>query len=170
MQALDAPPSAAQAGVARHPAASDRKFAASLTKLTNWRRRATATPPPAGLPAVNRCRNRDLRGDHACAAAPWHSRCDMARRGAATAAQAQTSCGSAAPSHRIPRCILGEESNVDADSRRQVVRSQRRGSGPARCALLVALIALVAIVAVEAAGNSVATIFQSIADELAAAA
>ena len=37
-------------------------------------------------------------------------------------------------------------------------------------ALLVALIALVAIVAVEAAGGSVSTIFQSIADELADAA
>ncbi len=37
-------------------------------------------------------------------------------------------------------------------------------------ALLVALIALVAIVAVTAAGGSVATIFQSIADKLAAAA
>jgi pilus assembly protein Flp/PilA len=33
-------------------------------------------------------------------------------------------------------------------------------------ALLVALIALVAIVAVEAAGGSVSTIFQNIADEL----
>jgi pilus assembly protein Flp/PilA len=37
-------------------------------------------------------------------------------------------------------------------------------------ALLVALIALVAIVAVTAAGGSVSTIFQSIADKLAAAA
>ena len=37
-------------------------------------------------------------------------------------------------------------------------------------ALLVALIALVAIVAVTAAGGSVSTIFQSIADQLAAAA
>ncbi|HET7219484.1 MAG TPA: Flp family type IVb pilin [Vicinamibacterales bacterium] len=37
-------------------------------------------------------------------------------------------------------------------------------------ALLVALIALVAIVAVTAAGTSVSTIFQTIADELAAAA
>ncbi len=36
-------------------------------------------------------------------------------------------------------------------------------------ALLVALIALVAIVAVTAAGGSVQTIFQSIADQLAAA-
>ncbi len=37
-------------------------------------------------------------------------------------------------------------------------------------ALLVALIALVAIIAVTAAGGSVRTIFQSIADQLAAAA
>ena len=37
-------------------------------------------------------------------------------------------------------------------------------------ALLVALIALVAIVAVGAAGTSVSTIFQNIADQLAAAA
>ena len=37
-------------------------------------------------------------------------------------------------------------------------------------ALLVALIALVAIVAVEAAGGSVQTIFQNIADELNGAA
>ena len=37
-------------------------------------------------------------------------------------------------------------------------------------ALLVALIALVAIAAVTAAGGSVKTIFQSIADKLAAAA
>ena len=37
-------------------------------------------------------------------------------------------------------------------------------------ALLVALIALVAIAAVTAAGGSVSTIFQSIADKLAAAA
>jgi pilus assembly protein Flp/PilA len=37
-------------------------------------------------------------------------------------------------------------------------------------ALLVALIALVAIAAVQAAGGSVQTIFQSIADQLGAAA
>ena len=37
-------------------------------------------------------------------------------------------------------------------------------------ALLVALIALVAIIAVTAAGGSVKTIFQSIADQLGAAA
>jgi pilus assembly protein Flp/PilA len=37
-------------------------------------------------------------------------------------------------------------------------------------ALLVALIALVAIIAVTAAGGSVRTIFQAIADQLAAAA
>jgi pilus assembly protein Flp/PilA len=37
-------------------------------------------------------------------------------------------------------------------------------------ALLVALIALVAVVAVTAAGGSVATIFQTIADQLAKAA
>jgi pilus assembly protein Flp/PilA len=37
-------------------------------------------------------------------------------------------------------------------------------------ALLVALIALVAVIAVTAAGGSVQTIFQSIADELAKAA
>jgi pilus assembly protein Flp/PilA len=37
-------------------------------------------------------------------------------------------------------------------------------------ALLVALIALVAVIAVTAAGGSVATIFQSIADQLAKAA
>ena len=37
-------------------------------------------------------------------------------------------------------------------------------------ALLVALIALVAIVAVDQAGDAVSTIFQTIADELTAAA
>jgi pilus assembly protein Flp/PilA len=47
---------------------------------------------------------------------------------------------------------------------------QDEGQDLLEYALLVALIALVAIIAVTAAGGSVRTIFQAIADRLAAAA
>ena len=47
---------------------------------------------------------------------------------------------------------------------------QEEGQDLLEYALLVALIALIAIGAVGAAGTSVQTIFQSIADQLAAAA
>ena len=50
-----------------------------------------------------------------------------------------------------------------------VVRNEE-GQDLLEYALLVALIALVAIAAVTAAGGSVKTIFQSIADQLGAAA
>ena len=52
---------------------------------------------------------------------------------------------------------------------RQLVR-ETEGQDLLEYALLVALIALVAVGAVTAAGTSVSTIFQNIADKLAAAA
>ena len=48
--------------------------------------------------------------------------------------------------------------------------NQEEGQDLLEYALLVALIALVAIIAVTAAGGSVSTIFQNIADELGGAA
>src|SRR5688572_28389119 len=110
----------------RQPGSDSTKFAAPLTKLTNSAVRAslrTAAGHPPAAPA-NRHRRKDLHPIRTRPTPPWHSRCDMARRGAAFAAQAQTVA--AAPHHRTAYrgATSGEDSHVDVDSVRQVVRSQ----------------------------------------------
>ena len=65
-----------------------------------------------------------------------------------------------------------EETNMMLSmiTRLQSIVRREEGQDLLEYALLVALIALVAIAAVTAAGGSVKTIFQSIADQLGAAA
>jgi pilus assembly protein Flp/PilA len=93
----------------------------------------------------------------------------MAGRGAAFAAQAQNKLRQRRTTRTAYR---GASSGEEPMSMIQFVKSFARneeGQDLLEYALLVALIALVAILAVTAAGGSVQTIFQSIADELGAA-
>jgi pilus assembly protein Flp/PilA len=96
---------------------------------------------------------------------PWHSRCDVAARDAASAAHKSLKRGAAA--NRIaPGAVhrpSGEDLMTNLVNYVKSLAIQEDGQDLLEYALLVALIALVAIGAVTAAGGAVSTIFSSIA-------
>jgi pilus assembly protein Flp/PilA len=94
----------------------------------------------------------------------WHSRCDVVKRRAITAGRVI-----AIRTHGRARLARQEEEMSLISYLRSFVRHEE-GQDLLEYALLVALIAIVAIGAVQAAGGSVKTIFQTIADDLATAA
>jgi pilus assembly protein Flp/PilA len=120
---------------------------------------------------INHLALNDLHEWLPCAGSPWHSRCDW-----------PTACRGKRRAHLIKHAALpqlrtasGRCSTSGEDLMSMLVNyvksfaRQEEGQDLLEYALLVALIALIAIGAVGAAGTSVSTIFQSIADQLAAA-
>jgi pilus assembly protein Flp/PilA len=102
----------------------------------------------------------------------WHTRCDEAGRDAAKAARLDSSTRHRRK-HRACSVVRNNPKGEDVMQLVNAVKSFARneeGQDLLEYALLVALIALVAITAVQAAGQSVFTIFNNIANALANAA
>src|SRR6188768_1780211 len=103
---------------------------------------------------------------------PWHTRCDIAGRDAASRRDKQKKQHAAPPHNRTDiRCeCLGGGIMSNLINFVKTFSNKEDGQDLLEYALLVALIALIAIGAVGMAGGSVNSIFTAIAGSLAAAA